>query len=90
MLVRDKHSSSLRKSVNYGRNKFYDIGPWTPLHSTLRVLSANIKIGLKWLRETNALAYNTTVLITCVKSFMALTTDHHQHILELLKLTDPT
>jgi hypothetical protein len=23
----DKHKSSLRKSVNYGRNKFYDTGP---------------------------------------------------------------
>jgi hypothetical protein len=26
-LARDKHSSLLRKSVNYGRNKFYDTGP---------------------------------------------------------------
>jgi hypothetical protein len=25
--VRDKHSRLLRKSVNYGRNKFYDTGP---------------------------------------------------------------
>jgi hypothetical protein len=26
-LTRDKHSSLLRKFVNYGRNKFYDTGP---------------------------------------------------------------
>ncbi len=26
-LARDKHSSLLRKSVNYGRNKFYITGP---------------------------------------------------------------
>jgi hypothetical protein len=25
--ARDKHSSLLRKSVNYGRTKFYNIGP---------------------------------------------------------------
>jgi hypothetical protein len=24
----DKHSSLLRKFVNYGRKKFYSIGPW--------------------------------------------------------------
>jgi len=24
----DKHSSLLRKSVNYGRKKFYSTGPW--------------------------------------------------------------
>ncbi len=27
-LARDKHSSLLRKSVNYCRNKFCDTGPW--------------------------------------------------------------
>jgi hypothetical protein len=26
-LAKDKHSSLLQKSVNYGRNKFYDIDP---------------------------------------------------------------
>ncbi len=26
--ARDKHSSLLRKSVNYGRKKFYEIDPW--------------------------------------------------------------
>jgi hypothetical protein len=26
-LVRDKHYSLLRKSVNYGRKKFFNIGP---------------------------------------------------------------
>jgi hypothetical protein len=28
MLPRDKHSSLLRKLVNYIREKFYRIGPW--------------------------------------------------------------
>jgi hypothetical protein len=27
-LARDKNSSLLRKFVNYGREKFYNIGPW--------------------------------------------------------------
>jgi len=27
-LARDKHSSVLRKFVNYGQKKFYNIGPW--------------------------------------------------------------
>ncbi len=27
-LARDKHSSLLRKSVNYGSKKFYSTGPW--------------------------------------------------------------
>jgi hypothetical protein len=29
MLARGKHSSLLRKSVNYGRKKFYGAGPWS-------------------------------------------------------------
>ncbi len=28
-LARDKHSSLLRKSANYGCKKFYSTGPWT-------------------------------------------------------------
>ncbi len=28
MFARDKHSSLLRKFVNYGWKKFYNIGPW--------------------------------------------------------------
>ncbi len=28
----DKPSGLLRKSVNYGRNKFYDTGPWFVEH----------------------------------------------------------
>jgi hypothetical protein len=27
--IRDKHSSLLRKSVNYGGKKHYSTGPWT-------------------------------------------------------------
>ncbi len=28
MLARDKHSSLLRKSINYGFNEFDSTGPW--------------------------------------------------------------
>jgi len=28
LVFRDKHSSLLQKTVNYGCNKFYDTGPW--------------------------------------------------------------
>jgi hypothetical protein len=28
MVSRDKHSSLLRKLVNYEQKKFYNIGPW--------------------------------------------------------------
>ncbi len=31
-IARDKHSSLLRKSVNYGREKFYRIGPRCQFH----------------------------------------------------------
>jgi hypothetical protein len=30
-LARDKHFGLLRKSVNYGRNKFYDTVPWSTI-----------------------------------------------------------
>jgi hypothetical protein len=33
-LVRDKHSSLLRKFVNYGQKKFYNIGPRVQSHKT--------------------------------------------------------
>jgi hypothetical protein len=32
-LARDKHSSLLRKYVNYREKKFYNIGRWKVLHS---------------------------------------------------------
>ncbi len=35
-LARDKHSSLIRKSVNYGRYKFYDAGPWFHLAGVLK------------------------------------------------------
>ncbi len=34
-LAKDKHSSLLRKSVNYGRNNFYDKGPWALCYKTV-------------------------------------------------------
>jgi hypothetical protein len=34
-LARDKHSSLLRTSVNYGRNKLYSTGPWCHKIKTL-------------------------------------------------------
>jgi hypothetical protein len=33
-LAREKHSSLSQKSVNYGRKKFYNIGPWCLGHKT--------------------------------------------------------
>ncbi len=37
-LARDKHSSLIRKSVNYGCKKFYGTGPW-PFQSSLMFAS---------------------------------------------------
>jgi hypothetical protein len=34
-LSRDKHSSLLRKSVNYCRKKFYSTGPWLDINILL-------------------------------------------------------
>jgi hypothetical protein len=34
MFAKDKHSSLLRKYVNYGQKMFYNIGPWTGLPGT--------------------------------------------------------
>ncbi len=50
-LVRDKHSRLLRKSVNYGRNKFYSTGPW-------------YNIGLEPAKEESALSCSTQVGFT--------------------------
>ncbi len=36
-LATDKHSSLLRKSVKYGRKKFYNIGPWLPVYMNLKL-----------------------------------------------------
>jgi hypothetical protein len=61
-LARDKHSSLLRKSANYGRNKLYDTGPRGlcfkgALLGKNPALHANIRVGWKALPGTNALAY---------------------------------
>ncbi len=37
--ARNKHSSLLRKSVNYGQKKFYNIGPWAQCYKTFYVLN---------------------------------------------------
>jgi hypothetical protein len=34
----DKHSSLLRKFVNYGEKKFYNIGPW--LDNVIKLFTA--------------------------------------------------
>ncbi len=48
----DKHSSLLRKSVNYSRNNFYDTGPWfiNPLFGVINlIITAVYKYArLKW------------------------------------------
>ncbi len=37
-LARNKHTSLLRKSVNYGRKKFYSTGPWRQSHKNIYVI----------------------------------------------------
>jgi hypothetical protein len=39
---RVKHSSLLRKSINYGRNKFYDTGPGSTAELITRVKSFTV------------------------------------------------
>jgi hypothetical protein len=41
-IARDKHSSLLRKSVNYSRNKFYSTGPWSFVILSTVILSTVI------------------------------------------------
>jgi len=41
-LARDKHSNVLRKSVNYGRKYFYNIGPWAQCYKTFFVRNLRI------------------------------------------------
>jgi hypothetical protein len=40
-LARDKHSSLLRKSVNYDRKKFYSTGPWGFCYKTFTEVTNN-------------------------------------------------
>jgi hypothetical protein len=59
-LVRDKHSSLLRKYVTYSRKKFYSIGPriYDLFGQSLAVLT-NIGQGWKGWPGTNTVAYLT-------------------------------
>jgi hypothetical protein len=41
-LERDKRSSLLQKFVNYGRKKFYKIGPWAQCYKTFFVRNLRI------------------------------------------------
>ena len=52
-LARGKHSSLLRKYVNYGRKKFYNIGPWSLQETTrtVRCWSIQRKKFLSWWRS---------------------------------------
>jgi hypothetical protein len=62
----------ITETVNYGRNKFYDTGPWRPLlrgSAPSPSFGSNIRLGLKWLTVTNTPAYCDTELITNIKSF---------------------
>ncbi len=60
-LAKDKHSSLLRKFVNYGRKKFYNIGPWychldttlTLCHTQDQIQESN-PIKLFWRKFTNS------------------------------------
>jgi hypothetical protein len=53
-LPRPKHSSLLRKLVNYGRKKFYNIGPW----------HTNVRIARKGLQGPNTVAYLSFASVT--------------------------
>jgi hypothetical protein len=55
MLAKDKHSSLFRKTVNYGRKKFYSTGP------RLKHKCQNI-VGLVW--STEAVKGTTTFILT--------------------------
>jgi hypothetical protein len=67
--ARGKHSSLLRKSVNYGRKKFYNTGPWGLNYKTLRIsnLRENVRFRNKLMtlaraniflfEQTNTIAY---------------------------------
>ncbi len=58
-LARDKHSSLLRKFVNYGNKKFYNIDPWPEAKPSLEVKQALMKYLVR--------ALNTTItLIICL------------------------
>jgi hypothetical protein len=46
-LAKDKHSSLLRKSVNYGRKKFHNIGPWTHCCETFYVCNLRMFV-ISW------------------------------------------
>jgi hypothetical protein len=39
-LAMDKHYSLLRKTVNYGFEKFYDTGPWSDVSITANITGA--------------------------------------------------
>jgi len=62
MLVRDKHSSLLRKFLNYGRKKFSNIfhrrkrEKGAPLGNSLAILEI-IRLASKFLSMINGLAY---------------------------------
>jgi hypothetical protein len=43
---------------------------WTPFWSRLQALTSNTRLGQKRLTVTNALAYNTAMVITIIRSFI--------------------
>ncbi len=75
ILAWDKHSSLLRKSVNHGQKKFYNIGPRSDISPCVTPLKrqapslAKIRLRLRRLNLTNTLAYYGTELMKAFKRF---------------------
>jgi hypothetical protein len=42
-LEKDKHSSLIQKVFNYGRKKFYNIGPWARADEFIETLRVSLK-----------------------------------------------
>jgi hypothetical protein len=73
MPATNKHYSLLLTFVNYGRKKFYNIGPWYALASTTRNRPEH-----KYLPESNTLAYyaREQIRLRSVQNIEAFVLDH--------------
>jgi hypothetical protein len=56
----------------------------------LLALPTNIRLGWKWLSTTNALSYDTFVLITTVKSFLRLLAEFELNFFERVPFREET
>ncbi len=70
-LARDKHFSLLRKSVNYGRNKFYDTGPWGLYYGTFTLVIDTSKYKFKYHSPQSKNYVSYSVLFTILVGWQA-------------------